>query len=394
APVGPVRTCLLSAMRNEALNLVRRIQRERALEEELLRESVLAEHDAVTTSPDDVIAARELVEIVGRIVDELPPRCQDVFLLRWREGLKHREIAARLGIELKTVEMHMTRALRMIRERLPDVGLAGRCAPGSSGLGQPRSPFPFRRTPNAGLLRQRRRPASLRMGGRRRGSRSRCMDQVAGRAGPARGAWADTGCLGRSIVSTDRDPQRRAMLDHRSWERIARHALGECSAEEAVELRAWIEADTERRVLAQELMRIVDAAPAQQWDAEAAWCRFRATLEQETSSDVVALPSSKVRPIRAAAVHARRRTGRRWLAAAAIATLVAGSSLFVWRQVLPEPTAGAVAVEDLRTVKTRPGETAEIYLSDGTRVVLAAASRLRFPERFRGPRDVHLEGEA
>lgn len=87
-----------------------------------MRESVLAEHDAVTTSPDDVIAARELVEIVGRIVDELPPRCQDVFLLRWREGLKHREIAARLGIELKTVEMHMTRALRMIRERLPDVG--------------------------------------------------------------------------------------------------------------------------------------------------------------------------------------------------------------------------------------------------------------------------------
>lgn len=184
------------------------------------------------------------------------------------------------------------------------------------------------------------------------------------------------------------------MLDHRSWERIARYALGECSAEEAVELRAWIEADPERRALAQELMRIADAAPAQEWDAEAAWRRFRATLEQETSSGVVALPSSKVRPIGAAAVHARGRTRRRWLAAAAIATLVAASSLFVWRQGLLEPTAGAVAVEDLRTVETRPGETAEIYLSDGTRVVLAAASRLRFPERFRGPRDVHLEGEA
>src|SRR5690606_23157199 len=143
----------------------------------------------------------------------------------------------------------------------------------------------------------------------------------------------------------------------------------------------WIEADPERRALAQELMRIADAAPGKPWDASAAWRRFRASVGEGASPDEVALPSSKVRPIRPATAVAQRRGGRRWLAAAVIATLLATSSLVVWRNVLG-PASSVVAIEDLRAVETRPGETAEIYLSDGTRVVLAAASKLRFPERF------------
>jgi ferric-dicitrate binding protein FerR (iron transport regulator) len=46
-------------------------------------------------------------------------------------------------------------------------------------------------------------------------------------------------------------------------------------------------------------------------------------------------------------------------------------------------------------VATRRGERAEVYLSDGTRVTLGAASRLRFSAPLRKTsRDVYLEGEA
>ncbi|HEY8477359.1 MAG TPA: FecR domain-containing protein [Chloroflexota bacterium] len=184
------------------------------------------------------------------------------------------------------------------------------------------------------------------------------------------------------------------MLDNASWERIVRYALGECSAEEAIELRAWIEEDPERRALAQELMRIADAGPGKAWDAQAAWRRFRESVDESASPGVVVFPSPKVRPIGPYRVAARRRSVRRWLAAAAaIAALLAAGSTGIWRYVLG-PAAASVAVEDLRTVETRPGQTAELYLSDGTRVVLAPASKLRFPASFRGPRNVYLEGEA
>lgn len=121
-PTGPARTYLLTATRNEAANLLRRLRRERGLEERLAREDVAPAFGAATASPGDVVEARELAEAVERAMADLPPRCRDVFLLRWREGLKHREIAQRMGIAVKTVEMHMTRALRAIRDRLHEGG--------------------------------------------------------------------------------------------------------------------------------------------------------------------------------------------------------------------------------------------------------------------------------
>lgn len=182
------------------------------------------------------------------------------------------------------------------------------------------------------------------------------------------------------------------MIDDKSWQRIARYALGECSAEEAVETRAWIDADPERRMLADELVHVVDSGAPPAWNADSAWQRFRATVAQEESvpaADPTVIPLSagrqRLRP------EQPRRT-RRWTAAAAAAVVLLASSLVTWHYVAGP--GSVVAAEDLRSVATRSGQTSEIYLSDGTRVVLAAASTLRFPERFRGDRGVYLEGEA
>lgn len=178
------------------------------------------------------------------------------------------------------------------------------------------------------------------------------------------------------------------MLDVESWDRIARYALGECTAAEAVATRAWIEADPERQALADELIRIADAGPTAIWQARDAWRRFSA------APLIPIAPTSRPAP-RPLLQHIPGRAARtrRWLGAAAAAVLLVGASTIVWQ--LEQRTDDAVvAPEPLRTITTRPRQTAEVYLSDGTHVVLGAASSLRFPSRFGTARDVHLEGEA
>ncbi|MEQ8906823.1 RNA polymerase sigma-70 factor [Ekhidna sp.] len=54
-------------------------------------------------------------------IDKLPPRCSEIFKLSRFEGLKYQEIADHLGISVKTVEVQMGKALKVLRESLQDL---------------------------------------------------------------------------------------------------------------------------------------------------------------------------------------------------------------------------------------------------------------------------------
>ena len=60
---------------------------------------------------------KELLNQVVLAIDELPPRCSEIFKLSRFEGLKYQEIADHLEISLKTVEVQMGKALRVLREK-------------------------------------------------------------------------------------------------------------------------------------------------------------------------------------------------------------------------------------------------------------------------------------
>ena len=69
-------------------------------------------------TPVDVVAYDELADAARQAAAELSPRARDVFLLRRDEELSNQQIAERLGVSVKTVETHMTRALRFMRRKL------------------------------------------------------------------------------------------------------------------------------------------------------------------------------------------------------------------------------------------------------------------------------------
>jgi len=63
----------------------------------------------------------ELKEHVNLIVESLPEKCKRVYILSRNEQLSHKEIADQLGISVKTVENHITNALRVLRAALGQV---------------------------------------------------------------------------------------------------------------------------------------------------------------------------------------------------------------------------------------------------------------------------------
>ncbi len=72
-----------------------------------LPESVLLE----SASLEEEFESRQRFELFCRSVRQLPRKCQRVFILRRVYGLSHREIAERMGISVKTVEIHVAKAL-------------------------------------------------------------------------------------------------------------------------------------------------------------------------------------------------------------------------------------------------------------------------------------------
>lgn len=76
--------------------------------------------DGTARLPSTDAAAREgEIEVaLQAAIAELPDRCRQIFELSRGDGLKYAEIASRLGISVKTVEVQMGKALRILRERL------------------------------------------------------------------------------------------------------------------------------------------------------------------------------------------------------------------------------------------------------------------------------------
>lgn len=73
----------------------------------------------VSNQTEEQIQADELRETYERLLSQLPEKCRRVFTLS-RQGYSHREVARLEDIAQKTVEQHISRALRLLREHLPE----------------------------------------------------------------------------------------------------------------------------------------------------------------------------------------------------------------------------------------------------------------------------------
>ena len=72
-------------------------------------------------SPQQYVENEALRERLEGAIGELPEKCREVFRLSYMFDMRNKEIAEALDISVKTVEAHMYKALKHLRERLKDV---------------------------------------------------------------------------------------------------------------------------------------------------------------------------------------------------------------------------------------------------------------------------------
>lgn len=104
-----LKTYLFTAVHNRSLNVIRDRKKFSSVDVP----DVAGEWDV-----SSVIESMELEERIMEVVRSLPEKCREVFEMNRFDGLKYSEIAVRLNISVKTVENQMSKALKILREKL------------------------------------------------------------------------------------------------------------------------------------------------------------------------------------------------------------------------------------------------------------------------------------
>lgn len=72
-------------------------------------------------SPETGLMQKEFARQVDAIVESLPEKCRKVYKLSRVEELSHKQISDTLNISTKTVENHITKALRILRIGISEI---------------------------------------------------------------------------------------------------------------------------------------------------------------------------------------------------------------------------------------------------------------------------------
>lgn len=108
-----VKSYLFRSSRNKYLNYIRNEKCHQSI-----KKDVKSYTETSVNQDELLIDSLQLEGIINSSIDNLPPRCREVYLLRKNDDLSYKEIASRMEISEKTVENQMTIALKKLKEQL------------------------------------------------------------------------------------------------------------------------------------------------------------------------------------------------------------------------------------------------------------------------------------
>ncbi len=117
-PTTSLKAYLYAAVRNRCFNHLEHLKVRKKSQEAIAQRIT---DQGRQSSPVQLMEETETQVRIEEAISELPERCRQVFELSRYEGLKYAEIAKRLDISPKTVEVQIGKALRQLRGALRDL---------------------------------------------------------------------------------------------------------------------------------------------------------------------------------------------------------------------------------------------------------------------------------
>lgn len=118
-----IRSYLYRSTYNASLNILRKKKSENKYRDFFIHHSDFSKTHVYGSSsfPLSGIIENELDEIIGKVIDDLPPQCKKIFLMSRVEDLSHKEIAKKLNLSVNTVKCQIMNALKKIQVVLKDL---------------------------------------------------------------------------------------------------------------------------------------------------------------------------------------------------------------------------------------------------------------------------------
>ncbi|WP_281225521.1 RNA polymerase sigma factor [Flavobacterium aquiphilum] len=113
-PEFPIQSFLYKSVYNEFINSY---QQNKA--KMLLQQKYLESIQNVVENTDESTVER-MIALINQEIKNLPPKCQQIFILSKKEGLTNIEIAEYLDVSIKTVEAQISKAFKILKEKLKD----------------------------------------------------------------------------------------------------------------------------------------------------------------------------------------------------------------------------------------------------------------------------------
>ena len=105
---------MLRSVRNAAITYINRERAHAETNERIYKD----ESDA--NDPSETLQSNNLEASYRKVLATMPDKRREVFLASRYDGLKYTEIAQKLGLSQKTVEAHMSAAIKQLREGLKE----------------------------------------------------------------------------------------------------------------------------------------------------------------------------------------------------------------------------------------------------------------------------------
>lgn len=111
--IYPIKSYLYQSVYNEFINQYRKKSNLIAVENEYV-------NNLNTILEEDTRDLTKLIALVKQEIQNLPPKCKEIFIMGKQEGLTYIEISEHLNISFRTVENQMSKAFSIIREKVGD----------------------------------------------------------------------------------------------------------------------------------------------------------------------------------------------------------------------------------------------------------------------------------